>query len=172
MSRIGCRSLLALLLIVGVAVVGCQKEEPSNKPESPRGPKFPGEGKSVPGMAQAPEGKVFDFSGITRPEGGLTVEEVFAQGAELKGKEVTVRGIAVKFNPQIMGKNWVHLQDGTGAEGTNDLVVTTQDVVHAGDTVLATGKLAQNVEGSSFHKSTYKVLLEDARVVQEKAAGK
>ncbi len=36
-----------------------------------------------------------------------------------------VRGKVVKFTPQIMGKNWIHVQDGTGADGTKDLTVTT-----------------------------------------------
>jgi len=123
-------------------------------------------------MSGGPAAKAFDFSGISKAEGGYTVEEVFAEAAQLKGREIKVRGIAVKFNPQIMGRNWVHLQDGTGAEGSNDLVVTTQDTVQAGDRVLVAGKLAQDVEGSSFHKSVYKVLLEDAKIVLEQRAAK
>ena len=41
-----------------------------------------------------------------------------------------------------MGTNWIHLQDGTGGEGTNDLTVTTDATVAVGDTVLVKGLLA------------------------------
>ena len=43
-----------------------------------------------------------------------TVAEVYAQRAALKDKTVTVRGKVVKSNAGIMGKNWIHLRDGTG----------------------------------------------------------
>lgn len=43
-----------------------------------------------------------------------TVAEVVAQAAALKGKPVKVSGKVVKFNGDILGKNWLHLQDGSG----------------------------------------------------------
>jgi hypothetical protein len=38
-----------------------------------------------------------------------------------------------------MGKNWIHLQDGTGTAGSNDLVVSTVATASVGDTVLVRG---------------------------------
>jgi hypothetical protein len=40
---------------------------------------------------------------------------------------VVLRGKVVKFNPQIMGKNWLHVRDGSGDANarTNDLTITT-----------------------------------------------
>jgi hypothetical protein len=54
---------------------------------------------------------------------------MFSKKAELAGKSVSVRGKVVKFTPEIMGKNWIHLQDGTGAEGTtvSGVVVIDKD---------------------------------------------
>jgi len=66
-----------------------------------------------------------DLSGITAAEGGVTVGDAFAKKAELAGKTVAIRGKVVKFTPEIMGKNWIHLQDGSGDAGANDLTVTT-----------------------------------------------
>jgi len=35
----------------------------------------------------------------------------------LAGQKVTVRGKVVKANVAIMNKNWLHVRDGSGAEG-------------------------------------------------------
>ena len=59
----------------------------------------------------------------------------------LAGKPVTFRGKVVKTNPDIMGKNWLHVRDGSGEEGTNDLTITTADTVAVGDVVTAKGKV-------------------------------
>lgn len=64
-----------------------------------------------------------DLTGITVAEGGQTVGDIYAKKAELNGKPVKVRGKVVKFSPQIMGKNWIHIQDGTGDTGANDLKI-------------------------------------------------
>lgn len=44
-----------------------------------------------------------------------TVAEVVTRGAGLKDRKVQVRGKVAKFSPQIMGKNWIHLRDGSGS---------------------------------------------------------
>ncbi len=56
-----------------------------------------------------------------------TVAEVWAQKASLAGQTVTIRGVVVKVNVGVMGKNWIHLQDGSGdaAQGTSDITVTS-----------------------------------------------
>ena len=43
-----------------------------------------------------------------------TIAEVWSQKGKLKEKAVTIRGKVVKYNPGVMGKNWIHLQDGSG----------------------------------------------------------
>ncbi len=81
---------------------------------------------------------------VAKAEGatGRTVAEVWAQKAELKGKEVAVRGKVVKYTPGVMGHNWVHVRDGSGAEGKdNDLVVVTDDVTEKGAVVVVKGKV-------------------------------
>lgn len=105
------------------------------------------------------------FKGIKKAEGGQTVADVFTNKKDLVGKEVTIRGKVVKFSPEIMGKNWIHLEDGTGKPGTNDLTVTTNVAAKVGDTVLVTGKVTADKDFGYGYK--YDVILEDAKVVVE-----
>ena len=107
-------------------------------------------------------GQNVDLTGIKKADGGKTVSEVFTGKGELSGKEVVIRGKVVKFSPEIMGKNWLHLQDGTGAEGTNDLTVTTSATAKVGDTVLVTGKVTTDKDFGYGYK--YDVILEDAKI--------
>jgi len=106
-----------------------------------------------------------DFSGIEKPKGGKTVSEIYAEKDDLSGKEVIVRGKVVKFSRNIMGKNWIHLQDGTGDKGTNDLTITTSTMSKEGDTVLARGVIVTNKDFGYGYK--YDVIIEDANVTIE-----
>jgi hypothetical protein len=93
-----------------------------------------------------------------------TVSETYEKAAKLDKKTVVVRGKVVKVSQGIMGKNWVHLQDGSGdpGKGTNNLVVTTQDVPKVGDVVTAKGTLYKDKDFGSGYK--YKVIVEEATV--------
>jgi hypothetical protein len=95
-----------------------------------------------------------------------TVEEVVKGKAALKGKPVLVNAQVVKVTSGVMGKNWVHLQDGSGkaADGTHDVIATTQDTVAVGDVVKARGTVRTDVNiGSGY---SYAVLIEDAKLAR------
>lgn len=64
-----------------------------------------------------------------------------------------------------MGKNWLHLQDGSGVEGTNDLTVTTTTTVKVGDVVLVNGVVS--VDRDFGYGYSYDVIIEDAEVTVE-----
>ncbi|MDQ8154553.1 MAG: nucleotide-binding protein, partial [Gemmatimonadota bacterium] len=70
--------------------------------------------------------KVGKVDKATGPD-AMTIAEAWAKKDALAGKTVTIRGVVVKYNPEVMKKNWLHLQDGSGdaAKGTNDITVTT-----------------------------------------------
>lgn len=106
-----------------------------------------------------------DLSGIKPAEGGQTVADIYAKKTELAGKPVKVRGKVVKFSPAIMGKNWIHVQDGTGETGSNDLTVTTDAMAKTGDTVVITGKLTTDKDFGYGY--AYGVIVEDAQVTVE-----
>ena len=98
-----------------------------------------------------------------------TVGELFFQPKLLAGKTVEVRGVVTKYNEGIMGSNWIHLMDGSGQPGKDDLVVTTSQKVKAGDRIVAKGKVAVDRDlGSGYF---FPVLLESATVRVE-ASGK
>ncbi len=91
-----------------------------------------------------------------------TVAEVMTKGAELKDQTVLVRGKVVKFNPEIMGKNWVHLRDGSGSvtDNTNDVLVTTMNQAKIGDVMTAKGIVRTNKDFGAGY--SYKVIIEEA----------
>lgn len=93
-----------------------------------------------------------------------TVAEVYAQKGALKEKPVSIRGKVVKFNPGIMGKNWVHLQDGSGKadKQDNDITVTTQDMTSVGDTVVVKGTVRIDKDFGAGY--AYPVIIEDAKL--------
>ncbi len=148
------RTFPKILFVQSISVAG--RVTPAGTPAAPAG---------GAGQAEAP---ALDFTGLKPAEGGLTVAGVFDGGADLVGKQVTVRGIVAKMNRQIMDRNWLHLQDGTGEAPNNDLTVTTQDDAGVGDTVLVSGTVARN--SATFHGGPDKVILEGAKVTVEKAA--
>jgi hypothetical protein len=104
-----------------------------------------------------------DLTGIEAAD--QTVADVFAKKAELAGKPVKIRGKVVKFSPEIMGKNWIHIQDGTGEAGANDLTVTSDATAQVGDTVVISGVLVTDKDFGYGY--AYDVLIEDAEVTVE-----
>ncbi len=114
-------------------------------------------------MAAASAGP--DLKNIKRADGGQTVEEIVKGKAKFGGKPIAVRGRVVKFNRAILGKNWLHIRDGSGGEGTNDLTVTTQATVKVGDLVVVTGTLSVDKDFGSGYK--YGLIVEDAKVTVE-----
>jgi hypothetical protein len=94
----------------------------------------------------------------------VTVAEVHAQKGALKGKQVTLQAQVVKVNAGILGRNWVHLRDGTGSAGAhdNDLTVTTLDEAKVGEVVVAKGTVRLDRDiGSGY---VFPLLLEDSKL--------
>ncbi|KAB0670388.1 DNA-binding protein [Oryzomonas sagensis] len=90
-----------------------------------------------------------------------TVAELYKNKNTLNKHKVVVRGKVVKVATGIMGKNWVHLRDGSGSakKKTNDLTVTTQTVPNEGDVVTAAGKLSKDRDFGAGYK--YELIIED-----------
>jgi len=109
---------------------------------------------------QAPPAKLAEP--IKQPAGGKSIAEIFAQRKTLAGQEVTVKGQVTKFSANILKRNWLHLADGTGAPGGNDLTVTTADTAAVGDTVTIRGKLVLDQDFGFGY--AYPLLIEKAAV--------
>jgi hypothetical protein len=147
------RIALAISLLAAAGLAGAQNAAPNA--ESPH-PAMHGSGP----VASVPVGKIEKSTAAD----GKTVAEVVEKKAALKDKTVTVRGQVVKISHGVMGKNWVHLQDGTGSseKGTNDIVVTTADDTAIGQVVSASGTVRTDVNIGSGYK--YAVLVEEAKL--------
>jgi hypothetical protein len=96
-------------------------------------------------------------------ENSYTVAEIHSKATELNGQTVVIRGKVVKVSPGIMGRNWIHIQDGTGnpEDSTHDLVITTSQEAGADwDIITMEGVLAANKDFGSGY--SYAVIIEEA----------
>lgn len=94
-------------------------------------------------------------------EGSMPLQQLFDKPDNFSGKVVKVAGQVTKFNSGIMGKNWVHIQDGSANEDFFDLTITTKDDVAVGDVVIFEGTITLNKDlGSGYF---FKILMEDAK---------
>lgn len=112
----------------------------------------------VPKAAEALDVKVPKAEGPN----ARTVGEIMAKPGDVKDKPVLVRGKVVKFSGGIMGRNWIHLRDGSGAaaDKTNDLLVTTTEQAKVGDVITAKGVVRVDKDFGAGY--VYKALVEDA----------
>jgi hypothetical protein len=126
-----------------------------NKPESPQHG-------AVAAAASKPAEKI-SVEKATGPD-AYTVSEVHEKIAALNEKVAVVKGKVVKVSGGIMGKNWIHLQDGTGdaALGTNKLVTTSEDLPAVGDVITLKGTVYQDKDFGAGYK--YHVIMEKASI--------
>ena len=122
-----------------------------------------------PGTSAAPvaAGTIVADSAVAAVEDGEDIAWVYANKDSLAGQPVSLRGKVVKYNANILGTNWLHIQDGSGsaADGSNDLVVTSAAEAAVGDTVVITGNIALEKDFGAGY--TYPVLMEDASLTAE-----
>lgn len=99
-------------------------------------------------------------------ENSYSVGELFEKKADLNGKDIILRGKAMKVSMNIMDKNWVHVQDGTGdpALNTYDLVVTTAAVPEKGAIIVVKGVLMADRDFGAGYR--YSVIIEDAEITE------
>lgn len=95
-----------------------------------------------------------------------SIAAIYADRASWKEQRVSVRGEVVKFTPDVMDRNWVHLRDGSGSEEekNNDLTFTTSDRVSVGATVTMTGILRLEKDFGAGY--SYPLIVEEARVAE------
>lgn len=99
----------------------------------------------------------------------ITVAQIFAKRADFAGKEIEIRGKVVKVNEEVMGKNWIHIQDGTNDNGNFDLTITSLDIAEVNDEIVVKGKITLNKDFGYGY--SYEVIMEDAKIETLKKAG-
>jgi hypothetical protein len=103
---------------------------------------------------------------IDKVAGGVTIADLYGAKESYAGKSLKVKGQVTKFSPEIMGKNWLHIQDGTLKDGKFDMAITTDlnTKVKVGDVVCFEGKLSTDKQiGQGYF---YEVIMEDAVLVK------
>ena len=155
-------SLIALGALLAVA--GCSKEPAAPAPAAPAGSAAPMSAEQPHPMPTAEVADV-DLSGIEKAADGVTVAELFATKEQLAGQPVTLRGKVVKVNAGIMGTNWLHVRDGSGEEGANNITITTGQMADVGDVVLVTGVLTVDKDFGMGYE--YDAIIENAEIMVE-----
>jgi len=113
--------------------------------------------------AEKPAEEKIEVEKASGPD-AYTVSELFDKKASLDSKNVVVRGKVVKVSRDIMNTNWIHIQDGSGSAsgGTNDLLVTSDDVPDVGDIITVSGKLVKDRDIGSGYK--FSVMIDKAEI--------
>ena len=178
-------SSISAIIFSSACLISCNKSDfketkvavtvPSMSSSPGPAPEMPATGSSqelppghppINGQSKPSEMPAQKVENIVKAEGGVTVEECFKNKATLNGKNVTLRAKVVKFNSGILKRNWLHVSDGTGAKGQNDLVVTTLDNANINDTVIVKGVLHYDKDiGSGYF---FPAIIEDAKIKIEK----
>lgn len=104
-----------------------------------------------------------DFD-VEKAEGGITISELYSNKEKYAGKIVKIRGKVTKFNPAIMNRNWLHIQDGTDNNGQFDLTVTTLEKVNVGAVVTLEGVIALDKDFGAGY--AYELIMEESKIVK------
>lgn len=95
-----------------------------------------------------------------------TVAELHKNKDSLANKPIRAKGKVIKANNGIRGFNFVHIQDGTGAQGNNTLIVRSKHTANVGDEVTIAGTVIINRDfGSGYF---YPLLIEEATITPKK----
>lgn len=134
----------------------CDTCGPDGKPKTIVAP-------SAPHAASKSQPINLDSINVAKATGGHSVEELHTKKADLKDKKIKVNAKVVKVSKNIMKKDWIHLQDGSGVGPTSDIVVTTTNsAVNVGDTVLVNATLKTDVDfGYGYF---FGVILEEGKI--------
>lgn len=100
---------------------------------------------------------------IIQVDGSTPIADIVDNPEKYKNKKVQISGKCVKGNYNIMGRNWIHLKDGTRDDF--DLVITTDENVTVGQTVTMTGTVHLNVDFGAGY--AYNLIIEKGKVLKQ-----
>lgn len=95
-----------------------------------------------------------------------TIAALYQNKAALAGQTISTEGKVVKVNNSIMGRNFLHVQDGTGDAKSNDLVVTSEQTAKVGDQVTISGVVVVDRDFGSGY--AFPLLIEQASIALKK----
>lgn len=101
---------------------------------------------------------------VAPAESGLSIAKLYTDRANYSGKKIKMKGQVVKINEEVMGKNWIHIQDGTKDGDNFDLTITTLDKVMMDQIVTFEGTISLKKDfGYGYF---YEVIMEDAKLLK------
>ncbi|UJH66644.1 hypothetical protein [Allomuricauda sp. SCSIO 65647] len=100
--------------------------------------------------------KTIEFKGHT------TIAELLKDPKKYEGHSVEISGTCVKINPGIMGRNWLHLRD--GSKDDYDLVVTSNALVTEGSKITVRAVVTLNKDFGAGY--SYELILENGTLVE------
>lgn len=98
---------------------------------------------------------------VALAKGSQRIADVIDHSSKLAGQQVQVTGRVTKVNPDIMDRNWIHLQDGSLDDF--DFVVTSEILVPLGKVVTLKGKLSVQRDFGAGYR--YDVILENGQIL-------
>ena len=93
----------------------------------------------------------------------VAIKDLVENPDQFSGKVIKIKGVCTKVNSKILGRNWIHLKD--GSLDSYDLVVTSRQVVQVGNEMVVSGKVTLKKDfGSGYY---YDILIEEGEISQD-----
>jgi len=99
---------------------------------------------------------------IVEHKGTIKIAELVKDPKKYEGHTIQLSGKCVKVNPNIMKRNWIHLQD--GSKDDFDLVITSNTFVPEGSAITIRATVVLNKDFGAGYK--YDLILENGTLVQ------
>lgn len=97
---------------------------------------------------------------IVSPDDCITIAELFKNKEKYADKKVKIKAEVTKFTPNIMGKNWMHIQDGTEYKDKYDLTITSKLTSKKGDIHIIEGVARMNKDFGAGY--SYECIIENS----------
>lgn len=118
---------------------------------------------ALPGMGSSKD-TVRQQVKIDRPTNSTSIADLLKSPKDFEGKRIVIKGKVTKYTSGVMGKNWVHIQDGTDYKGKFEIVITTDAELNVGDIAIFDGPISLNKDlGFGYF---FEVLMENATLVR------
>lgn len=96
-------------------------------------------------------------------ENPITIAELLNNKDKYAGNRVRIKGVCTKINPQIMKRNWIHLQDGSFDDF--DLVITSNSFVSVGKEITIEANVSLNRDFGAGY--SFELILEEGIIVAQ-----
>jgi len=92
----------------------------------------------------------------------ISISELFKNSKTYKDKIVKLKAQVTKFTPNIMNRNWIHIQDGTEYNNKYDITITSDQSAKINDIIILEGVLRINKDFGAGYK--YECIIENAKI--------